>query len=124
MLVGALIGSDKRIRWQFPGAEIGKQAVRAAETGHARPRYRRDDARLHIYLADDVIVALRKVEIAFAIEGQLVGRAEGSRDRRPAIASICALPVAGNGSHLFGRQIQAADPLVIHIAEIQRSIRP
>src|SRR5262249_47434629 len=60
----------------------------AGKPGLASSSDRRDHARLHVYLADDVIVALREIEIATAIEKQLMRRAERSIHGRAAIAAI------------------------------------
>ncbi len=59
-------------------AELGfvARASVAGETRDAGAGSGGDDAGLHVDFADDVVVALGEVEVAFEVEDQLMGRAE------------------------------------------------
>ena len=100
----------------------GRPAV-AGETGLAGARHRRDDAGPHVHLADRVVVALDDVEVAARVELDLVRHVQQGLGRRPAVAAVAPPAVAGDGRRGARRQTQAADHLVVEVAEVERAVR-
>src|SRR5439155_4333758 len=99
----------------------GRSAV-AAETGHTSSGYCRDDARRAIDLPNCVVVALGDVDVAAAIEPQLVRHVQRRRSRWPAVAAIPTLTIAGNRGQLFRRQIETSNALIVEIAKVQSAV--
>src|SRR5205823_2563601 len=71
----------------------------------------------------DVAVSLDDVEVAVSIEAQLVGHVERRVERRAAVARVAALPVSDDAGDRLRGQVEAANPLVVEVAEVERAIR-
>ena len=80
------------------------------------------DAGGGVDLAHHVVVALGDVEVAAAVEADLVRHVQRASGRRPAVAGVGPLTVAGDVDRAPCRQVEPPDPLVVEIAEVQRAV--
>ncbi len=93
------------------------------EAGGAGAGQRRQRPRARLDLADDMTVPLGDVEMAAAIEGDLVRHVQGAGRRRAAVAGVAALAAAGDIGRAARPQVEPPDPLVVEVAEVERPVR-
>jgi len=67
-------------------------------------------------------VALSDINVAAAIEPQLVRHVQRGCCGGPAVAAIAALAAAGDGGQPLRQEIETPDALIVEVAEIQRAI--
>jgi hypothetical protein len=95
----------------------------AAESCDAGAGDRGDDLCLAIHLSDDVVVPFCDVQVARAVELDLVRHVQRRLDRRSAVARIPLFAIAGDRRHLLRLRIETANALVVEVAEIQSAVR-
>src|SRR5437773_5102664 len=100
----------------------GRAAI-AREARLARTGQGRDLPRRAIHLPDGVVVAFDDVQIARAVEAELVRHVQRRLNGWSAVAGVATLAAAGNRGHRPGRQIQTADSLVAEVTEVQPTVR-
>ena len=94
-----------------------------AEAREAVAGERPDHARL-VHDTHAVVPRIRDVEIARRVQREPLRVIQLRVHRRTAIPSISFFAVAGDGGHALGTEIQAADALVVQVAEIQGAVGP
>ena len=95
-----------------------------AEARDSGPGDRRDDAALRIHSPDHVVVALGDVEVPRLVELDFVRHVQGGLRGRPAVAVVALLSAAGDRRDGLRLRIEAADALVVEIAEVERAVGP
>ena len=82
-----------------------------------------DDAGDGVHPAHHVAVALDDVEMARAVELDLVRHVQGGLGGGTAVAVVAPLAVSSDGGRGPGLAVQPPDALVVQIAEVQRAVR-
>ena len=114
-------GEHDAVRGAKPG--LRRRSAVTGESRLAGAGYRGDDPGPHVHLADRVVVALDDIEVAAGVELDLVRHVQHGVRRRPAVAAVAPLAVAGDGRRATRRQAQAPDHLVVEVAEVERAVR-
>jgi hypothetical protein len=71
-----------------------------------------------------MVVALGDVQMTGRVELNFMRHVQRCRRRRTAIPAVGLPAVAGDGPGLTRNQVEAANPLIVQIAEVQRPIGP
>ena len=121
---------------QQPAAGVHRDAVRLAQLclgcgtavagnpGAPVPATVEMIAGLRIDLANHVVVAFGDVEVAGGVELDLVRHVQRRFAGGRAVAGVASDAVARDRRGPVRGEIEPADPLIVEIAEIQRSVRP
>jgi hypothetical protein len=112
----------ERNRMRLPKLCLRRGSAVARESGRASTGERRDDAGLRIDPPNRMVVALGDVEMAGAVELDLVRHVQRRGDGRAAVAVVSRPPAAGDRRRPARVQIEPPDALVAEVAEIQGAI--
>ena len=95
----------------------------AAVSAHACAGSRRNDFRLHINVADNVVVSFCHENVAFGIEADLVRRIHLGGGGGPSIARISGLSRPGDDRNGPGPEIKTHDTVASEIRPVKPPIR-
>ena len=103
---------------------LNRRSAVAAKTGLARARQRRNDARLGIHAANEVVLHFDEEHVAIAVEADFVRLVQARLRRRAAVPRVALASVAGHRDELATGQIDAQHPMIPDFGHVQGSVRP
>jgi len=108
---------------RLPEMRANRRTAVATETGTSRTGDRRDDARLSVDAADDVILHFDNKHIAVGVESDLIWFIQLGFGGWSTIAYIAPPATTGRRSQFAGRKIEASHSVVANLRNIQSAIR-
>src|ERR1051325_661710 len=97
---------------------------RAAVAGEARlagAGHGRDDLRLCVHPADEMIFHFDEEQVAVLVEADFIRLIQGGLERRASVAGIAGVAGAGDGRNRSGAG-HPADDVVAHVATVERAV--
>ena len=101
---------------------MGGGAIVAGEAGCAGACDGGDDVCAVVDLADDVVLHLDDVEVAFGVEAYFVGFIEGGLCCWAAVSGVTGSTGACDGGELVGCGVPALDAVVFDLADVEIAI--